>query len=40
MSQATETLAPAVLTKNELLKHWQGDRGLTRKVIQPMRVFR
>ena len=33
MSQATNTLTPPVLSKDELLNHWQGHRSLTRKVI-------
>jgi uncharacterized damage-inducible protein DinB len=33
MSQATNTLAPSVLSKDELLDHWQGHRRLTHKVI-------
>jgi uncharacterized damage-inducible protein DinB len=30
---ATQTLEVTVLTADALLKHWQGHRGLTRKVI-------
>ncbi|HEY5391108.1 MAG TPA: DinB family protein [Hanamia sp.] len=33
MSQATETLSPAVITKNDFLENWQGHRRLTRRVI-------
>src|SRR5579875_1189345 len=31
---ATETATISVLTSDELLKNWQGHRGLTRKVIE------
>lgn len=33
MSQATNTSAQGVISKDELLEHWQGHRRLTRKVI-------
>lgn len=32
--QATEMTAPVIFTTDELLKHWQGHRGLTRKMIE------
>ena len=32
--QATEMAAPVIFTTDELLKHWQGHRGLTRKMIE------
>ncbi|HEU4859869.1 MAG TPA: damage-inducible protein DinB, partial [Chitinophagaceae bacterium] len=32
--QTTEMTASLVFTTDELLKHWQGHRGLTRKMIE------
>ena len=32
--QATEMTAPVIFTSDELLKHWQGHRSLTRKMIE------
>ena len=32
--QATEMTAPVIFTPEALLKHWQGHRGLTRKMIE------
>lgn len=33
MSQATKAAADTILSKDQLLEHWQGHRRLTRKVI-------
>lgn len=34
MQSTTETSAPAVITPEEFLHHWQGHRALTRRVIE------
>jgi uncharacterized damage-inducible protein DinB len=34
MQSITETTAPAVITPEEFLHHWQGHRTLTRRVIE------